>query len=75
MYIYIFLNHFVESYMYHIDRLLYCSALICFVWSCPTLCDPMDSSLSGSCVHEIFHARILEWVAISSSRGSSPSRD
>ena len=33
--------------------------------SCPTLCDPMDCSLPGSSVHGIFHARILEWVAIS----------
>ena len=39
--------------------------------SCPTLCDPMDGSLPGSSVHGIFQARILEWVAISSSRGSS----
>ena len=36
-----------------------------------TLCDPMDCSLPGSSVHGIFSARILEWVAISSSRGSS----
>ena len=32
--------------------------------SCPTLCDPMDCSPPGSSVHEIFQARILEWVAI-----------
>ena len=32
--------------------------------SCPTLCDPMDCSLQGSSVHEIFQARVLEWVAI-----------
>ena len=38
---------------------------------CPTLCDPMDSSLSGSSVHGIFQARVLEWIAISFSRGSS----
>ena len=36
-----------------------------------TLCDPMDHSLPGSSVHEISQARILEWVAISFSRGSS----
>ena len=35
-----------------------------------TLCDRMDYGLSGSSVHEISQARILEWVAISSSRGS-----
>ena len=39
--------------------------------SCPTLCDPMDCSLPGSSVHRILQARILEWVAISFSRGSS----
>ena len=33
--------------------------------SCRTLCDPMNCSLPGSSVHEIFQARILEWVAIS----------
>ena len=37
----------------------------------PTLCDPMDYSLPSSSVHEILQARILEWVAISYSRGSS----
>ena len=39
------------------------------------LCDPMDCSLPGSPVHGISKARILEWVAISSSRGSSRARD
>ena len=38
---------------------------------CPTLCNPMDCSLPGSSVHEIIQTGILEWVAISSSRGSS----
>ena len=38
--------------------------------SCPTLCDPVDYSLPGSSVHGIFQARILEWVAVSFSRGS-----
>ena len=42
---------------------------------CPTLCDPMDYSLPGSSIHEIFQARVLEWVAISFSRGSSGPRD
>ena len=32
--------------------------------SCPTLHDPMDYSLPGSSVHEIFQARVLEWGAI-----------
>ena len=50
----------------------------CEPWtqSCLTLCNPMDCcSPPGSSVHGIFQARILEWVAISSSRESSPPRD
>ena len=39
--------------------------------SYPTLCNPMDCSPPGYSVHAIFQARILEWVAISYSRGSS----
>ena len=38
---------------------------------CPTLCDPMDCSLPGSSVHGILQVRILEWIAIPISRGSS----
>ena len=41
---------------------------------CPTLCNPMDCSPPGSSVHGIFQARTLEWLAISSSRGSSQPR-
>ena len=37
----------------------------------PTLCDPIDGSLLGSSVHEILQARILKWVAVPFSRGSS----
>ena len=40
-----------------------------------TLCDPMDCSPPGSSVCGILQARILEWVAISSSKGSSLPRD
>ena len=43
--------------------------------SCPTLCNPIDCSLPGSSFHGILHARILEWVAMPSSRGSSQPRD
>ena len=39
--------------------------------SCPSLCDPVDCSPPGSSVHGILQARILEWVAISFSRGPS----
>ena len=43
--------------------------------SYPTLCDPMECSLPGSSVREIFQARILQWVTISFFRGSSGPRD
>ena len=43
--------------------------------SCPTLGDPMDCSLPGSSVHGILQAKILEWTAMPSSRGSSRPRD
>ena len=43
--------------------------------SCRTLCDPMDCRLSGSSIHGIFQARVLEWIAISFSRGSSRPRN
>ena len=42
---------------------------------CPVLRNPTDCSLPGSSVHGISQARVLEWVAISSSRGSSQPRD
>ena len=47
------------------------TCLLSHVW----LCDPMDCSLLDSSVHGIFEARILEWVTIPFSRGSSQSRD
>ena len=39
--------------------------------SCPNLCDPLDCSLPGFSVHGLLQARILEWVAIPFTRGSS----
>ena len=49
--------------------------IVLVVQSCPTLCNPMECGSSDSSVHEIFQARILEWVAISFSRGSFQLRD
>ena len=46
-------------------------------WSCSFVsdsCDHMDCSLPGSFIHGIFQARVLEWVAISFSRGSFPTQ-
>ena len=55
------------------DVLLFCCCLIAKL--CLTLCDPMDCSLPGSSVHGILQARVLEWVAMLSSRASSQPRD
>ena len=53
-----------------------CCAVLCLVaQSCPTLCDAIDCSLPGSSIHGTFQARILEWVAMSSSGGSSQPGD
>ena len=43
--------------------------------SCPTLCDPMKGDRSGFSVHGILQARLLEWVVMPFSRGSSQPRD
>ena len=51
----------------------YLESLLFFIWE--VMSDPMDCSPPGSSVLGIFQARILEWVAISSSRGSSWPRD
>ena len=54
-----------------------CQTCVCVksLWSCSTLCDPMNCNPPGSSVHGILQARILEWVAMPSSRGSSPPSD
>ena len=45
--------------------------VLCVAQLCLTLCNLMDCGLLDSSVHGILQARILEWIAISSSRGSS----
>ena len=55
--------------------MLYNCRVLCSVAQlCPTLCDPMDCSPPGSSVHGVLQVRILEWVAIPFSRGSSQPR-
>ena len=59
--------------------MLYCILYLHF-WRevaqpCPLFCDPMDCSLPGSSIHGILQARIVEWAAISCSKGSSWPRD
>ena len=80
-----YLNRFLESNTLHkVPLLLFGASLVAqmvkkvkvlVTQSCPTLCDPMDWRPPGSSVHGILQARILEWVAISFSRGSSWPRD
>ena len=67
-----------NSLSLNLSSILYCSVLLraCQVtWSCLTLPNPMDCSPPGSSVHGLLQARILEWVAMPSSRGSSRHRD
>ena len=52
-----------------------CTLKVLVAQSCPTLCNPMDCSPLCSSVHGILQAKIREWVAMPSSRGSSWSRD
>ena len=74
-----------SPFIYLLEIIIY-TKNICLAWylvhvcglvahSCPTLCDPMDCSPPGSSVHDILQARVLEWIAISFSRGSSLPRD
>ena len=48
------------------ELVVYVCAYVLFTQSCPVLCDLMDYSPTGSAVHGILQARILEWVDISS---------
>ena len=63
------------KYILYITYITLCAVLCLVTHSCPTLCNPMDYSPSGSSVHGILQARILEWVAMPSSMESSQGRD
>ena len=56
-------------------RFRVCSVCVCQSLSRVQLCNPMECSPPGSSVHGIYQARILEWVAISSSRKYCQPRD
>ena len=62
-----------HSWTCYFGMMLLCYAKL--LKSCLTLCDPINSSLPGSSVTGILQTRILEWVAMPSSRGSSQPRD
>ena len=72
-------NHFKTIYLFiqNLHIWLYFSRLcVCgLTLSCLTLCEPLGCSQTASSVQGIFQARILEWIAIFSSRGSSQPRD
>ena len=63
-------------------KAIYCHPYLTYMHSesevtqlCPTLCNPVDCGLPGSFIHGIFQPRVVEWVAISFSKGSSQPRD
>ena len=72
-------NHWIrQNFTLALDRISpwsYRKLQVVCAQSCPTLCDPMNCSLPGSSIHGILQARILEWVVIAFSRGSSRPRD
>ena len=67
--------HMLIGHLYIFLGKMYSNILCVLVAQlCPTLCDPMDYSPSGSSVHRIFQVTALEWVAIPFSRRSSRPR-
>ena len=75
----LFFDHFVSKVACDcFEQLNTMEVMLCIcacAQSCLTLCDPRDNSPPDSCVHGIVQARILVWVAISSSRRSSRPKD
>ena len=68
-------SHIILCHPLFLPPSIFSSISCCLVVQCLTLCDPVDWRPIGSSVHGILQARILEWVAISFSRGSSGPRD
>ena len=64
----------MRVYVPHMDSPIYVHSYS-GAQSCLTLCDPMDCSLPVSCIYELSQSRLLEWVVISFSRGSSSLSD
>ena len=67
-YVYIYIYIYIHT---HTHSVCMCIYIVKVTQLCSTLCNPMDCSLLGSSVHGILQTRILEWVAIPFSRGSS----
>ena len=72
MYHSFFIHSFVDGHLgcFHVLAIVKWSEEVKVAQLCPTLCNPMDYT-----VHVILQARILEWVAVPFSRGSSQPRD
>ena len=66
---------YFTAYIYYGPYSSICGCVYSVTESCLTLCSPMDCSSPGSSVHGTLQARILEWVAMPSSRGSSQPKD
>ena len=71
---FLFFTWLLETFKWYVACILFLLDRLC-AQSCPGLCNPMDCSPPGSSVHGIFQARILAWIAIFFSRGSSWPRD
>ena len=67
-------NSLKKSWMYSCLQLNICYCCL-IIKLCLTLCDPMDCNQLGFSVHGISQAKMLEWVAISLSRGSVKPKD
>ena len=74
-YLWFFSFSFVLCWVFCNEQYNFVCMYVLVAQLCLTLCDPMDCSLPGSSVHGILQARILEWVALSFSRGASGPRD
>ena len=67
--------HHLSIHFSHTTTSVYMKVKVLVTQLCPNLCDPVDCSPAGSSVYGILQARMLEWVAIPFSRGSSQPRD
>ena len=77
VYSYVYIKIYLSHFAVHLKLTQHCKSTIVVLVakSCPALCNPMGCSWPGSSVRGISQARILEWVAIPFSRGSSRPRD
>ena len=76
LHVYILNIYSIVSVLFNVVSIHFLITVLALVTQlCPMLCDPMDCSPPGSSAHGILQARILEWFAISYSKGSSQPKD